>query len=235
MLKDFHQLVILGSCAALLIFLLIFAYSQIFASEIIKPIDRLNEGMQRVQGGDLSGAVEATGHKELRGLIANFNKMSERMQEFIELTRKQEKERHQAEMKALQSQINPHFLVNTLNTMRFMAIAAKCDRLRDMSDALIKMLACLSKSQSSFYTVREEIEILKSYTFLMKIRRSDNFEVKYEIAPEVLECPVPRLMLQPIVENSIMHGLASREEYGHILIKAELENGMLLFTVRMTA
>ncbi|MDR1642592.1 MAG: sensor histidine kinase [Clostridiales bacterium] len=232
MLKGYHQLVFLVSCVAILIFVLIIVYFQIFSNEIIKPIDRLNVGMQRVQKGDLSGVVEASGHKELRGLTHNFNKMTERIQELIEITRQQEKEKHQAEMKALQSQINPHFLVNTLNTMRFMAIAAKYDRLRDMSDALIKMLTCLGKSQSSFYTVREEIEILKSYTFLMKIRYSDNFEVKYDILEEALECAVPRLTLQPIVENCIIHGLASMEEYGHIFIKAELENGVIIFTVK---
>jgi two-component system sensor histidine kinase YesM len=232
MLKDFHQLAALVAIVAVLIFLLIFLYSRIFTAEIIKPIDMLNDGMQRVQGGDLPVSVEVSGHKELRGLTENFNKMTLRIQELIELTRKQEKEKHQAEMRALQSQINPHFLANTLNTMRFMAIAARFDRLRDMSDALIKMLSCLGKSQSSFYTVREEIEMLKSYTFLMRIRYSDNFEVKCSIAEETLGFFVPRLILQPIVENSIIHGLASKDEYGHILVKAELLGEVLLFTVK---
>ena len=231
MLKQFNRLGIIAVSVALLVFALFFSFSRIFLSGIVRPIDRLNAGMKRVQEGDLSFAVEEIGQKEIKELAESYNHMTGRIKALLETTRKQEQEKHQAEMSALQSQINPHFLVNTLNTMRFMSIAAKFDGLKNMSDALIKILSCLFKSQSGFYTVREEIDILKSYTYLMGIRYSDNFETAFDIPAGIMDCLVPRLILQPIVENAIIHGLAAKEEIGHIIIRAELRDGDLVFTV----
>ena len=94
-------------------------------------------------------------------------------------------------MRALQSQINPHFLVNTLSSIQFMAQVAKFDGIKNMAEALIKILSCSFRSNISFYTAAEEIDVLKSYVYLMKIRYSDGFDVIYEIDESVLDVKLP--------------------------------------------
>ena len=94
-----------------------------------------------------------------------------------------------------------------------------------MAEALIKILSCSFRGSISFYTVREELDVLDSYIYLMKIRYSDGFEVEYHIDRGCLDYKMPRLILQPIVENSIVHGLAEKEDdIGHLKISLEEEN-----------
>ena len=150
----------------------------------------------------------------------------------IEENEQVQQKKHQAEVRALQSQINPHFLVNTLNSIRFMAQVSKFDGIRKMAEALIKILSCSFRGSISFYTVREELDVLDSYLYLMKIRYSDGFEVVYDIDETCLDCKVPRLILQPIVENSIVHGLAEKEDdIGHLTVRLKASGDSLIFTV----
>ena len=103
-----------------------------------------------------------------------------------------------------------------------MAQVSRFDGIRKMAEALIKILSCSFRGSISFYTVREELDVLDSYIYLMKIRYSDGFEVEYQIDRGCLDYKMPRLILQPIVENSIVHGLAEKEDdIGHLKISLE--------------
>ena len=120
----------------------------------------------------------------------------------------------------------------SLNSIRFMAQVSKFDGIRKMAEALIKILSCSFRGSISFYTVREELDVLDSYLYLMKIRYSDGFEVVYDIDETCLDCKVPRLILQPIVENSIVHGLAEKEDdIGHLTVRLKASGDSLIFTV----
>lgn len=130
----------------------------------------------------------------------------------------------------MQSQINPHFLVNALNSISFMAKVSKYEGIRKMAESLIRIISCSFRSNISFYTLREEIEILDSFIYLMEIRYSEGFEVEYDVDETCLDCLVPRLILQPLVENSIVHGF-NEEDIGHLKVSASRENGFLLLKV----
>ena len=203
---------------AILLFILFYYFTRMFLKKIISPINHLVKGMEQMELGKLDTYVEPEGAMEVRKMIYSFNKMVRQIGELITSNEEKEKEKHQEEIKALQSQINPHFIVNTLNTIRFIAQAAKYDSIKNMAEALIKILSCSFKSSNSFYTIREEIDILESYIYLMKIRYSDNFDVKINAEEDCMNNQIPRLLIQPIIENSISHGLQDKEDIGHIII-----------------
>lgn len=203
---------------AILLFILFYFFTRMFLKNIISPINHLVKGMEHMEFGKLDTHVQPEGAMEVRKMIHSFNKMVRQIGELITSNEEKEKEKHQEEIKALQSQINPHFIVNTLNTIRFIAQAAKYDSIKNMAEALIKILSCSFKSSNSFYTIRDEIEILESYIYLMKIRYSDNFDVKINAEDDCMNNQIPRLLIQPIVENSISHGLQDKDDIGHIII-----------------
>lgn len=228
----YNRVMLVSILVISLLFLLFYLFSRYFLGQIITPLHTVVEGMKEMEEGSLTVHVEPAGQNEIRTMIHSFNRMVRELKASIEENEQVQQKKHQAEVRALQSQINPHFLVNTLNSIRFMAQVSKFDGIRKMAEALIKILSCSFRGSISFYTVREELEVLDSYIYLMKIRYSDGFEVNYNIEQTCLDCKVPRLILQPIVENSIVHGLAEKEDdIGHLTVSLRAEADSLIFTV----
>lgn len=214
----------------MILFFLFYCFSWYFLKNTLNPVHQVIEGMEEVQKGNLETQIVPAGQSEIRKMVHSFNRMVRILKTSLEETRKAEEMKHNAEIRALQSQINPHFIVNSLNSIRFMAQVSKFDGIRKMAEALIRIVSCSFRRNISFYTLREEIEVLDSYLYLMKIRYSDGFETEYQIASECLNCLVPRLILQPLVENSVVHGF-NGEDMGLLKISAELEDGKLVLGV----
>ena len=229
---SYNQVTLASILVISLLFLLFYLFSRYFLGQIITPLHTVVEGMKEMEEGNLTVHVEPAGQSEIRTMIHSFNRMVRELKASIEENEQVQQKKHQAEVRALQSQINPHFLVNTLNSIRFMAQVSKFDGIRKMAEALIKILSCSFRGSISFYTVREELDVLDSYLYLMKIRYSDGFEVVYDIDETCLDCKVPRLILQPIVENSIVHGLAEKEDdIGHLTVRLKASGDSFIFTV----
>lgn len=232
LLNVFYKISLGIISTAIILFVLFFAFSHIFLKNIIMPVSRLAQGMELMEQGNLHAYVEIDGYGEIRKLTHSFNRMIRQIKELIISNEQKERQKHQEEIKALQSQINPHFLVNTLNSMRFIAMAAKFDSIKNMAEALTKILTCSFKSESSFYRVRDEIEMLESYVYLMKIRYSDNFEVDFQVQEECLNCMVPRLIVQPILENSIVHGFEDLDDMGIVTVKVYIKDNKVIFDIK---
>lgn len=231
LLSVFHKISLGIMSMAIVLFILFFMFSRMFLKNIINPVANLVYGMELMEQGDLYAHVQVDGVGEIRKLVHSFNRMARQIKELILSNEQKEKEKHQEEIKALQSQINPHFLVNTLNSIRFMAIVAKFDSIKNMAEALTKIVACSFKGENSFYTIREEIEMLESYVYLMKIRYSDNFEVDFQVDSSCLDYKVPRLSIQPILENSIIHGFEDMDDIGQITIKVYEKHNQVIFQI----
>ena len=231
LLGNFNTIARVVFAASLVVFMLFMAFSVLFLRNIIQPVNSLIGGMAKVEKGDLDVHLEAVGQSEVRELTHSFNSMIRQTRELVSANEVQQKQKHEAEMEALQSQINPHFLVNSLNSIRFTAMAAKFDSIRNMAESLIKILTASFKAPESPYTVADEIEMLESYIYLMKIRYSENFEVEWEIEETCLKCSVPRLIMQPIVENAIIHGFEEKEEPGNIYIAIFRRQESLTFEI----
>ena len=229
---SYNQVTLASILVISLLFLLFYLFSRYFLGQIITPLHTVVEGMKEMEEGNLTVHVEPAGQSEIRTMIHSFNRMVRELKASIEENEQVQQKKHQAEVRALQSQINPHFLVNTLNSIRFMAQVSRFDGIRKMAEALIKILSCSFRGSISFYTVREELDVLDSYIYLMKIRYSDGFEVDYSIDETCMDYRVPRLILQPIVENSIVHGLAEKEDdIGHLTVSLKASGDSLIFTV----
>lgn len=128
--------------------------------------------------------------------------------------------------------MNPHFLMNTLNTLKFMAISAHYTGMQDMVVALENILAAVLNRDGGFYTVRDEQSVLESYIYIMQFRYMDSFEVDINLSPGILDCKVPKLILQPIVENCITHGFDNLgDRLGRITVKGTIQEGSLVFEI----
>ena len=231
--RSFNRTAAVIVVVTLILFALFYRFSSYFLKSIIDPIHYTVEGMKRVEEGDLLVHVEPKGQSELRLMIHSFNRMTRRLKQLIQENEVQQQKKHEAEIRALQSQINPHFLVNSLNSIRFIAQMSKYESIARMAEALIKILSCSFRSSGGFYSLKEELEILDGYIYLMKIRYSDGFEIKYDIEESCLSCFVPRLILQPVVENSIVHGFSGlMDEMGTIWLTARKEGAFLSVEIR---
>jgi len=233
LMRSFNRAALIVVGITLILFALFYRFSSYFLRNIAGPVHAVVEGMEQVEKGSLDIHLEPAGQAELRTMVHSFNSMVRRLKSLIKENEEQQKRKHEAEIRALQSQINPHFLVNSLNSIRFMAQVAKFDGIRRMAEALIKILSTSFRSNSGFYTVKEELEVLDGFVYLMKIRYSEGFTMEYHISPDCLDDLVPRLILQPLVENSIVHGFSELiDEIGRIDLTICREQEQLQFIVR---
>lgn len=200
------------------VMLLFYIFSHYFLKNIIHPVNDIIQGLKVVQTGDLDVHIAPKGQSEIRVMIHSFNQMVRQLKVLIKENEQQQLKKQEAEMRALQSQINPHFLVNSLSSIRFMAQVSRFEGIRKMAEALIKILSCSFRSNQSTYTIREELEMLDSFIFLMSIRYSDGFQLEKEVDNRCLEYHIPRLILQPLVENSIVHAFTEQEDIGIIKV-----------------
>lgn len=211
---------------------LFYLFSRRFLNAIVSPIQTVAQAMRQLVNNDLDIQVQPSGHQEIRDLMESFNQMVLSLKNMLAINEEAHRRKHAAEMQALQSQINPHFIVNTLNSIRFMAQVSGHDGIRKMAAALISIVSCSFRSNVSPYTVREELEVLDSYVYLMQIRYSDGFEVHYQVQPDCEGYLLPRLILQPLVENAITHGLTEiDDELGQVWVRVYCEGDSLCLEV----
>ena len=233
MYRRFNEAALAILAVTLFLFYLFYRFSDHFIKNIIDPVHRVVEGMRQVEEGSLMVHVEPAGQEELRTMVHSFNHMVRRLKALIAENEEQQRKKHEAEILALQSQINPHFLVNSLSSIRFIAQVSHYDAIGKMAEALMKILSCSFRSNSGFYPFHEELDVLDGFLYLMKIRYSDGFTVDYQVEEDCLDCLVPRLILQPVVENAIVHGFSELEEdIGHIWVAARIEGALLTITVK---
>lgn len=208
-----------------IIFAVCFMYGFIF------PLEHLQTAFSDIEKGDLSYRIADEGVYETKQLQTSFNAMVCALEQKHKNEVIASQQIFEAEYRSLRAQINPHFLVNMLNSLRFMAQVAKFDSLKNMAEALIRILSASYRGNTSLWTIQDETELLQSYTYLMKIRYSDSFDVSYEISDGCLDCLLPRLTLQPILENSIVHGFDNMDVPGLITIKIFRDSDSLCIEV----
>lgn len=203
------------------------------SSRTTLQIRRLKTMMMRVKDGNLSfPRKEIDSKDEIGELYAVFISMIDDLERLMQDIRISEQAKHEAELTALQAQIRPHFLYNTLNTIKYLAKLNGVPNIEEVSGSLIELMRGVLGNSSEFLTVREELDYVKCYVSIVKYKYMGRVEVQIQVEDnELLECRVLKLMLQPIVENAIMHGVAPSVGGGLILIKVYGENGDLVIEV----
>jgi two-component system, sensor histidine kinase YesM len=187
---------------------------------IYTPIKKLHDVTKTITQTDLQALVTSDNVDEITELGMSFNIMIGKIRDLLDSKIKEQETLKKAELRALQSQINPHFLYNTLDTIIWMAEAKKTDQIVEVVSALSNFFRIsLSKGQD-WITIAEEVERVRSYLIIQKIRYRDIMDFKIEVDERVAGNTVLKLILQPLVENAIYHGIKSKREGGTIYVRA---------------
>ena len=201
------------------------------AKRISDPIASLCQSMKRVSGGEFICVQEENACNEVLALGKSFNSMSEKIKELLEDIRNNEKEKRKSEMDFLRAQINPHFLYNTLFSIQCMAELNKNEQAVKMIKAFIALLRKTLSTDRDLISLREELENTRSYLELERIRYSNIMDYEIEVSKELEACQVPALILQPIVENAIFHGLEAKASGGLIVVDVLKDGDDLLINI----
>ncbi|WP_315792731.1 sensor histidine kinase [Paenibacillus sp. BIC5C1] len=222
-----HNLVTLS-----IVLVLFAAIISIFLSHVITtPIKKLLRNISLVEKGQFEQVEHIRSRDEIGHLSVRFNKMSHELKLMVERMQQEEIEKAKAEMRALHDQIKPHFLYNTLGSVKWIASMQQADKIVEMTDALISMLRYATRSDGTLVTIREEIDNIANYVTIQNVRYYDCIQMNYEIEERLLDYYMPKMILQPIVENAIFHGLAEFEEDGAISIRIQPQGSDIVIEV----
>lgn len=182
------------------------------------PVKRLGQVMRRVEEGDTTIRAEQKGAQEFQVLAGTFNQMLERIETLMKEEKEQEALTRIYELKALTSQINPHFLYNTLDTIIWMAEFQDHQKVVDITKALSNYFRLSLNAGEEIVTLRQEIEHVRQYLFIQKERYGDKLEYEIDEPDDIPDIKLPKIVLQPLVENAIYHGIKESERPGKITI-----------------
>ncbi len=197
---------------------------------ISKPVKALVNSMEKVEKGDLEVQVGYESWDEIAVLGKRFNMMVKKIKELLDKVVEGQERLRLAEIEALQAQINPHFLYNTLNAIKTLAKLKQNDQICTVITQLGKLLRNNIECSAEFGTVAENVQLIQSYIYIQNVRYN-KFQVEISIDDQILDCRIPKLILQPIVENSIVHGLEGKDGPGKLMIRGWKEEPYLIFEI----
>lgn len=195
------------------------------------PVYRLLNTMEEFGGGDYEIRAEEEGIGELKSLSANFNIMADELQEQMEEIRQNEREKQKMENKLLQSQINPHFLYNTLDSIIWMIHSEEYEGAAEMVSSLAKFFRISLSQGKDMIPLKKELEHATSYLKIQNIRFKDKFDFRVEADPKLMKYLIPKLSIQPLLENAIYHGMEGMYDDGEIIISVYEEDGNIKIDV----
>lgn len=233
-LKQFPLMIIFSS---LTFVILLLGIGFVLNKNITKPVISIAKSMDLIGENNDNQRINLDINGELGIIVEDANKMLDKIENFkkheIEMqTQIYETKisRHKAELSALQSQINPHFLYNTLECIRSIGAVYESQEIMDISIAMADIFRYSIKS-NRFVKVKEEIEIIESYLKIMKLRFPKRINYEIDIKNQIKNKKIIKMLLQPIVENAFYHGLESKTDGGKILIKAEIKDEDIIFLI----
>ena len=192
-----------------------------------KPLSTLSYKMSQVTNGDFKNYVQVKGSSEVRDLSSTFNFMLDDLNSYMNEKMTMEKEKRKAEIHALQMQINPHFIYNTLSSIKWLIWQNDTDKSIKTIDAFISLLRNTISNKNEMITINEEIDNLKNYVLINHIRYGDRIKVNFFIMPQCVNYIIPKLILQPFIENSFFHGFVDKDS-GFIHIFITEQNGNII-------
>ncbi|MCD9021732.1 cache domain-containing sensor histidine kinase [Cohnella silvisoli] len=208
------------------------AFSFWWTRKLTGPIYTLLAGMRNLKQGHLGTQIAHRPSNELGIVVEEFNRMSHSISELVEENNRIERGKKLAEIKVLQSQINPHFLFNTLNTIKWMAISIRATNIMETITSLGNLIRPIYKSTVPIVPLREELDYVQDYLKIMNTRYGDGIHLIVNIEEALLDITVPRLIVQPLIENALLHGLEPTRFRGEIRIEGARTDGDMLLHVR---
>ncbi len=205
--------------------------SYILAKKITKPINQLVLRMQDLSKGDFNARVDEVENRDIQVLSDGFNKMSYHIKQLMDNLRKKDYESANARFLALQAQINPHFLYNTLETIRSIAIRNQVESIADMAKSMADIFRYSVDSTKEEVILKDELKHVKNYINIQKIRYKERLNVEFNIDESLLNYKIIKLVIQPLVENAIYHGIDMKKDAGKLCIECSKFEDKILISV----
>lgn len=218
-------------CVVICVLLVVFASVTVSAT-VTRPVSSLCSFMEKAEAGDFSVRFHTKYKDEIGVLGISFNHMIEKINQLINELYVEKQNRLEAQLKSLQEQIKPHFLYNTLDTISWLARAHDAMDVVQLIDALTNMFRVGLSSGHDYITLREEKRHVVNYLYIQKVRYGERLKYEIEIPEEYDDIVVPKLILQPLVENAIYHGVKRKRSGGMISVTACGDGSKLYLSVR---
>lgn len=206
--------------------------SKMISRSITEPLNALVDYVTKAVDQKFDTECVDESNDELGFVVRAFNTISDKMRHMIRQIEDEQKERMKLEISMLQAQINPHFLFNTLNSLRWVSMMSGAVSVSDGILALSNLLRNTIIDKDEYITIEDEIENVNNYILIQRLRYGDCFEVNYDIPDALKKCKTLKFILQPIVENAILHGGCNEQNIVTIAIRLKEENEKLIFTVQ---
>ncbi|ALC83609.1 MULTISPECIES: cache domain-containing sensor histidine kinase [Bacillus] len=203
----------------------------LMVSRITKPIKQLTLDMRKVKNGDLKVRTNVRSNDEIGLMSQQFNSMLQEIEKLMHKVNEEQDQKLQAELRAVMHRIHPHFLLNTLNMLWWSIKSNQNDRAALSLKSLIRLLEAHMGKSGSMITLEEEIDFLRKYITILELRYEKTFKLDLEVEPEAEKLVIPRMLLQPLVENAIFHGIIPKETDGRILIQVHTRDNYTEFLV----
>lgn len=202
------------------------------SSGIVKPVYQMSTLMKKAEGGNLQVRMTEIGNDEIGQLGRSFNIMVEKLDDLMTQIYSSQAKIRKTELQLLQAQINPHFLYNTLDAIKYLAKRGENDGVVRMVVSLAKFFRSSLSKGMAVITIEEELERIEHYLTILKIRYSNKFEYMINLPPELRSRKILKLLLQPIVENAVYHGIKEKPEPGHIIITVQQVDRNIVIMVK---
>lgn len=222
--------IVLAILVLFCIVLLVFLY-RLLRQTIVRPLGLLSGGIARLSEGDLSVRITPVSNDELGRITTGFNKMAGDIQENIKTMLAMESQLRLEEIRYLQAQLNPHFLFNTLSMARLMAMNQQSADTPVILQRLTRLLKAIINEMGQEIPLEQELANLEDYIRIQTIKYPNRFDIEIHLAEDTKTCLIPALTLQPLLENSILHGILPLKSRGMIRIAARTTGGKLIITV----
>ena len=207
-------------------------YCTFYLGKLTLPIVDLKDKMKQAEQGNLTVIAECKNKDEIADLCSSFNVMLENIKQLIEKNKKEQEALKKSELKLMQAQINPHFLYNTLDTIVWLSEAKESASVIEISKALSGFFRATLSSGREWITLEEEIDHIRNYLIIQKMRYMDILDYRIDILDEdILNCKILKLILQPVIENALYHGVKNKNSYGLIIIKVSKARGNIMLEV----
>ena len=208
--------------------------SVIIAQSLILPLENTVNALEKFSRGDFAVRLKENRCDEIGKLNRIFNKAIKEINELMQKVTQSEILNKEMEFKTLQSQMNPHFLYNTLDTINWLAFKEKQTEICNLVAAISSLIRASISNKKSIITIEHELDYVKNYIYIQHIRYKDRFDIIYDIDESLLKQAVPKLIIQPIVENAIIHGIENSKNKNLLYISVKHENECIVIIVKDT-
>lgn len=232
LLAPLNQIRLFIAAISLMVSIAALCLTSYFSKKAADPIMKLCNLMEQVDENNLDVTFQEGSWYEIDLLGRNFNKMLERIKMLLEDIKQKEHLKNRAEINFLQAQINPHFIHNTLFSVKCLLEMGKIDRSEKMLGAFLGFLQHVLGGKDTFSTLKEETEFIRQYILIQQFMCGDKIHFHADIPDELRSQRIPKMLLQPVVENSILHGFSASDQDHSIRIRVEAQDAFLVLTVQ---